>query len=254
MEGNAKWKGFWRPLTATVAAGPALTLKLAPVLMMALTMALTLAFSQAAWTQEKKVYRWVDEDGNVHYSESLPPDFQSETHDEMRGDGIVTEEGVSRLPPPPVEEQETKVDKGELPRDKSGLKRPEPLYSDSERQQRMDRLLLLRYHSEDELVEAMEVEINQLKYDEQLLAATRGSLESSLKSAIDEAGHRQRAGLEVSDQLIVRISNLRARLGENERSLMGLEKRENKIRDSFNRDIERYRELVETYSEAEEES
>lgn len=246
MKGNAKWNGFRRPLTAKAASG--LSMALVP------TLALALAFSQAVWAQEKKVYRWVDEDGNVHYSESLPPDFQGERHDEMRGDGIVTDEGVSRVPPPPVEEKEPEIDKGELPRDKSGLKRPEPMYSDSERQDRMDRLLMLRYHSEDELVEAMEVEINQLQYDEQLLAATRNSLESSLKSAIVEAGDRQRAGLEVSDQLIVKISSLRARLGENERSLTGLEKRENKIRDSFNRDIERYRELVKMYSEAEEES
>lgn len=215
---------------------------------------LALAVSAAAAAQEKKVYRWVDEDGNVHYSESLPPDFQGETHDEMRDDGIVTEEGVSRVPPPPVEEKEPENDKGELPRDKSGLKRPEPLYSDAERQQRMDRHLLLRYHSEQELVDAMEVEINQLKYDEQLLDATHGSLQSSLKSAIDDAGNRQRAGLEVGDELIVKIANLRARLGENERSLRGLELREKKIREDFNRDIERYRELVEMHSEAEEES
>lgn len=246
MKGNAKWNGFWRPLTAKVASS--LTMALVP------TLALALAFSQATWAQEKKVYRWVDEDGNVHYSETLPPDFQGETHDEMRGDGIVTEEGVSRVAPPPVEEKEPEIDKGELPRDKSGLKRPEPMYSDSERQQRMDRLLMLRYHSEDELVEAMEVEINQLKYDEQLLAATRNSLESSLKSSIDTAGNRQRAGLQVGEDKLAEIAKLRARLTENQRALLGLEKRENKIRDSFNHDIERYRELVKIYSEAEEES
>lgn len=236
MNRNRKRKGIHRPVIATTAA------------------VLALAVSAATAAQEKKVYRWVDEDGNVHYSETLPPDFKSETHDEMRGDGIVTEEGVSRVPPPPVVETEPRDNKGELPRDKSGLRRPEPLYSDAERQQRMDHLLRLRYHSEDELLEAMEVEINQLKYDEQLLDATHGSLESSLKSVIDEAGNRQRAGLQVSEDQLAKISDLRSRLRQNERSLRGLELREKKIRESFNRDIERYRELVEMHSEVEEES
>lgn len=218
-----------------------------------------LAAAPNADAQDKKVYRWVDEEGNVHYSESLPPDFEQETHDEMSHDGIVREEGVSRLPPPPQTEAEAEAEKKidpalvktPLPRDKSGMKRPEPLYTDVEKQQRMDRLLMLRYQSEDELIEAKEVEINQLEYDEQLLTATASSLEASLRSNIDVAGHRQRAGLEVKEETLREIAGIRARLRENERSLQGLKRREENIRETFNRDIERYRELVEMYSEAE---
>lgn len=238
MKRTGTRKGFCRSVTSVLTAA----------------LLIGLAGASVATAQEKRVYRWVDEEGNVHYSESLPPDYQGETHDELRSDGIVAEEGVSRKPPPPVENEPVEVDKGELPRDKSGLKRPEPLYSDAERQQRMDRLLMLRYHSEEELAEAMEVEINQLEYDERLLDATRNSLESSLRSSIDRAGNRQRAGLEVDEKALNEIANLRSRLKENQRSLQGLERREQRIRDDFSRDIERYRELVEAYSEAGEES
>jgi hypothetical protein len=129
------------------------------------------------------------------------------------------------------------------------MKRPDPLYSDAEKQDRMDRLLMLRYHSEEEMMEAMDVEINQLKYDERLLTSTHNSLRSSLKSNIDLAGHRQRAGLAVGENELKQISNLRASLKENENSLRGLEIREQNIRAEFERDLERYRELVELYSE-----
>lgn len=206
------------------------------------------------WAQ-KKVYRWVDENGEVHYSESLPPDFEGESHDELGHDGVVREEDVSRVaPPPPTVEKEPEVGEGKtpLPRDKSGMKRPEPMYTDAEKQQHMDRLLMLRYRSEAELVEAMEVEINQLKYDEQLLTATRQSLQTSLKSNIDTAGHRQRAGLEVNEQTLKDISRIRSQMAENERSLQGLQRREEKIRADFDRDITRYRELVEMHSTDEE--
>lgn len=239
MTRNGKQNGFLKRLLASTAA---------------LLLIVALAGSEAAWAQKKKVYRWVDEQGNVHYSETLPPDWEGETHDELRGDGIVSEEGVSHAPPPVVEEPDPEADKGELPRDKSGLRRPEPLYSDTEKQQRMDSLLMLRYHSEEEMAQAMEVEINQLKYDERLLNATHDSLVTSLRSNIDVAGNRQRAGLQVGDDLLKKIAGIRSSLKENESSLRGLKIRENNIREDFNRDIERYRELSEMYSEVEQDS
>ena len=228
-----KQKGFWKPLSLATAAFVVLAAASSPAL------------------AQKKVYRWVDEDGNVHYSESLPPDWQGETHDEMSHSGIVTDENVSRIPEPPPPEPERNDGKTPLPKDKSGLERPEPLYSDAEKQQRMDRLLMLRYKSEAELIDAMELEINQLKYDEELLNATRESLQASLKSSIELAGHRQRAGLEIKPETLNEISRTRARLDENGRSLRGLKLREDTIRETFNRDLERYRELTEMYSEAE---
>lgn len=213
---------------------------------------IALAASQSAWSQKKRVYRWVDEEGNVHYSESLPPNWKGETHDELGHDGVVREEDVSHAPPPPKEEKpDPNEGKTPLPLDKSGMKRPDPRYTDAEKQQHMDRLLMLRYRSEQELVEAMEIEINQLQYDERLLTATRTSLESSLKSNIDVAGHRQRAGLEVKEDTLREIAKIRARLDDNERSLRGLKKREDNIREEFDRDIARYRELVQMYSEEE---
>lgn len=123
------------------------------------------------------------------------------------------------------------------------------MYTDAEKQQRMDRLLMLRYKSEDEMIEEMEIEVNQLQYDERLLTATRTSLETSLKASIQLAGHRQRAGLEVQQDTLSSIKRIRARLKENQQSLQGLKRREEDTRAQFNQNIERYRELVEMYSE-----
>jgi len=223
------------------------------IIAVAAALIIGLGSAQAAFAQEKKrVYRWVDEEGNVHYSETLPPNWQGESHDELGHDGIVRDEDVSHTPPPPKEEEDDPNDgKSQLPRDQSGLPRPEPRYTDAEKQQHMDRLLMLRYHSEAELVDAMDLEINQLQYDERLLTAARASLEASLKSSVDLAGHRQRAGLEVKDDTLRTIAGIRAQLSENQRSLQGLQKREEKIRADFTRDIERYRELTDRYSQEE---
>ena len=47
---------------------------------------------------EGEVYRWVDENCEVHYSETLPPDFQDQGHDVLNERGIVVDEGLKLTP------------------------------------------------------------------------------------------------------------------------------------------------------------
>lgn len=192
-----------------------------------------------------KVYRWVDENGEVHYSETLPPDFEDKKHDELDDQGIVRAEDQSLVPPPP----EPTVEEGfkELPRDSSGMQRPKALYSDEEMQERMDRFLLLRYSSEQEILDAMDVEIDQLEYDRTLLQASEESMKEAYRGQIKEAANRQRSGVEVDPEIINSIAGLQNRLAANERSLDGLEARETEIKATFGAELERYRYLIETW-------
>lgn len=190
----------------------------------------------------EKVYRWVDENGEVHYSETLPPDFRDKKADVLDEQGIERAHGESLVPPPP--EETNKPKKGELPRDSSGLKRPEPLYSPQELQARQDALLLLRYDSEQEILDAMEVEINQLAYDRRLVSGSTNSIETAYRGNVREAADRQRAGLEVTPESIEELRRLKRRLSNNSQSLAALEKREQQIRARFQTELERYRKLV----------
>ena len=60
-----------------------------------------LGLAAAAAANAAEVYRWVDENGDVHYSESLPPDFEDKGHDVLNERGIVTDEDLKLTPPPP---------------------------------------------------------------------------------------------------------------------------------------------------------
>ena len=201
-----------------------------------------------------EVYRWVDENGEVHYSESLPPDYKDQGHDVLSGDGRVLEENAKLTPqaePPVQKSEEEKIveEQQELPRDTSGLPRPKPLYSKEETQRRMDNFLMLRYDSEQEILDEMSVEIKQLNYDKRLLEGSRASLNEAYRGHIRLAAERQRAGLQVEDETVREIRDLRNALAKNERSLQGLQVRENNIRADFEKQLERYRYLVETWSE-----
>jgi hypothetical protein len=202
----------------------------------------------AANASAAEVYRWVDENGEVHYSESLPPNFQDQGHDVLNERGIVLDEDQSLTPTPPEEVPEEEQLQ-ELPRDSSGLQRPKALYSEAELQRRMDNFLMLRYGSEQEITDAMNVEIKQLDYDRRLLTTTRESMEEAYRGQIRQAANRQRAGQQVAEQAAIEINRLQVRLAENSRTLDNMDIREVDIRAEFGKQLERYRFLEEEWAE-----
>ena len=207
---------------------------------------LSAAILAAGSAMAAKVYRWVDENGEVYYSETLPPDFEDKKHDELDGRGIVRLKDQSLVPEllPPPPKPETVEELKELPRDSSGMRRPEPLFSDEEVKIRMDAFLLLRYASEQEILDAMAVEISQLEYDRILVKAARDSLSEAYRGQIREAATRQRSGVEVEPKIIKSISNFQTRLKNYKKSLADLLEREDKITADFGAQLERYQFLT----------
>ncbi len=214
------------------------------------TLVILTGFAVAAVANAAEVYRWVDENGEVHYSESLPPDFEDKGHDVLNERGIVTDEDLTLTPPAPKEVPEEEQLK-ELPRDSSGMQRPKQLYSDAEMQRRMDNFLMLRYHSEQEIKDAMNVEIKQLAYDRRLLETTRESMEKSYRGQIRQAANKQRAGQQVSRKTHLEIDDLQSKLMENGQSIASLKLREQQIRVEFQKQLDRYRFLEEQWAEEE---
>jgi hypothetical protein len=208
---------------------------------------LSAAILAAGSAMAAKVYRWVDENGEVHYTQTLPPDFEDKKHDELDERGIVRAEDQSLAPPPP--EPKPEIDPNELPRDSSGMKRPKALYTEEELQRRMDAFLLLRYSSEQEIRDAMTVEINQLEYDRILLQTAQESMSQTYRGQVREAANRQRSGVEVDSEIINSISDFQNRLEAYGNSLAKLQAREDKIIASFGAELERYQYLMNDQSE-----
>jgi hypothetical protein len=195
-----------------------------------------------AGSVQAKVYKWVDENGEVHYSESLPPDFQDRKADVLTNEGITQQKDLTLVPPPPPPDK-GKPAPGELPRDASGQKRAEPLYSPEQVKQQQDALLLLRYDSEQEIVDAMEVEIKQLGYDAALLEGSRSSLLDAYRGNIREAADKQRAGLAVEPELIAQIDGIKQKLASNSVTMDTVKQRQAVIRQKFDEELATYRRL-----------
>lgn len=190
-----------------------------------------LAWPSLTWADV--VYRWTDENGEVHFGSTLPPEYSNKPYDILNEQGLLLErvDPIEALKKP---EKEVEDEPEAL----------EPLYTDYEIRLKSDENLLLRYRTEDKLIEAMENEVAQLGYDSRLIDQTQKSAITSLTGQIKNAADRQRAGMPDDPELEKEINSLRLRLTRSEDQLAALRVREDKIREAFDVNLKRYRYLA----------
>ena len=183
---------------------------------------------------EERVYRWTDKDGLVHMGRTLPPEYSNKPYEILNKNGVVlqrVDDPAALLKPPP---EVTDQPEEELA----------PLFTEDEARLRSDRLLVLQYHSEEELLAAMELKVDQLKYDALVINQSRASALTTLSAQIRVAADRQRAGMPDDSKLESDIGTLRNRLRRTEFKLDELKVREVAIRASFQINLERYQYLA----------
>ena len=197
--------------------------------MLALVVGLVASVFSASDAWAADTYRWVDPDtGKWEYSPT-PPDDPDQPYVLMR-DGRVVERylGSERLERPESEFAEERAA--------------------AEAKAKADALLMVQYKEFDDIDAAMEVELDNLRYDYNLLDGTYDSLEKSLFEQIEVAANRQRAGLRVAKHELEQIESLRNRMSANRTDRRQLTEREANIRDEYDVKKERYRELMQAQS------
>ncbi len=173
-------------------------------------------------------YRWKDKDGKVHYGAVVPAEYADQPYDILNSQGMVIEhvEDTS-VPLEVIAEKKIKKERG-------------PLISEEQRRYQADRLLLIRYSSVEEIVQALEVEIAQLGYDKKVVNQSYKSTTSAIRDQISLAADRQRSGLPISPEQQKEIDQLYARQTRDSKKLSVMSNRVNRIRTRFEADIERY--------------
>lgn len=188
-------------------------------------------------------YRWKDKEGKTHYGATVPAEYADQPYDILNNAGIVIEhvERTTTLPPEIIEEEPEATGK-------------QPLISEEVRRIESEKLLLIQYRSEEDIIEALNLEIAQLGYDSRLIRQSLESTSTSIRDQIRQAADQQRAGLPVSENQQKEIAGLYARHGRDERRQTAMLKREERIRTKFQSDLERYRYLTSDAEEPEPES
>lgn len=178
-------------------------------------------------------YRWVDEQGKVHYSDTLPPQSAGAANTELDKQGRVKKENPrTRLSP----EERRRLEESRL--------RGEEAKREEEARARRDRALLTTYVSESE------IELARDRAVEQEAANLRG-LQTRLKAASEKlvyAGGQvdkyarsgqsaPRTFLQMRDEARTEIAQLETRIREREQAI-------EHIKSKFEADKLRFRELT----------
>ena len=180
----------------------------------------------------ERMYKWVDENGQVHYSNQVPPEA---TKQERR---VINEQGrtvkVYRAP-------KTEEEKAEEKRLAELEARKEKLL---EQRRIHDRSLLATYSSREDMLLARDGKLSSIESLIQLTNSRITSMQERLLQLSDEAAEYERSGKPLPAPLQQQITNLREQLEKNKEFSADKQQEMQDIRQQFDADIKRFNELT----------
>jgi hypothetical protein len=178
-----------------------------------------------------KLYKWVDEKGNVYYSDQVPPEEIKREHSRL------SEQGVE------VERREAAKSEEQL-RQEQEIARLRRLQQELiEEQEAEDRVLLSNFRTEEDLLMARAGKIatidSQIRLSTEDISRNKKRLESMEANAAD----LERRGQSASDRFLRQIEEAREAIEELHLKIVGLERQKTQISAQFERDLNRFQQL-----------
>lgn len=180
---------------------------------------------------QAKMYKWVDEEGQMHFGDRIPPKYMVKEHQELNESGVVTK----RKEAAKTAEQKAEDRRLEYQRKKAAA-------VEKKKKQR-DRVLLDTYTTERDLVVARDSRLeavgSQVQLAETIIADSNKSIESLEKQVTQiKASNR-----EVPADVYQRIESEKEQVAVQSKVMESHKKRQEDIATQFNGYIERFKVL-----------
>ena len=182
-----------------------------------------------------KLYKWVDEDGNVHYGDAIPPENIVNKHSTISDKGVKLEsidkaksEKERRLA------QEKAAEQKRLAEEQARFNKIQKAY---------DQRLLHTYTSESELIRMRDRQISTIEGSITLTRSNINKLEIQLEKYSNEAKNadpESKAGKAV----FTNLDETRKQINEYKQFISNRRNEQEKIKSQFNRDLKRLRQLL----------
>ncbi|MCB1554320.1 MAG: DUF4124 domain-containing protein [Xanthomonadales bacterium] len=186
----------------------------------------------------KKLYRWVDKDGNVHYSDSVPPEAVDQARDEINQAGRTVKSVDRALTDDEIATAEAAKAAAEVERKRM------------EEQEKMDAILLTSYSSEDALKRAYQERFDLM--DQSIESARVGlkSQEKSLAELLAHAAEQEQQNKPVSATVKASLELARKQTEQQRGFLTKREQDKIDLAKEYDETLNRYRELARAKAEA----
>lgn len=188
-----------------------------------------------AATARAETYKWVDDQGDVHYSDSIPPDEAGARRElEIKSDRGVT---VKRVEPPPT--------RAELQARARRRARAEAQARAEAEQDERDRILLRTYGSLDAMKSARDQRLHALEEHISLARERLRRLEERRRELADRAARMEREGSDGLEAVYARIDSVREHMHAQRDYIQRQRREKARVRARFEVDMARYRALTE---------
>jgi len=201
------------------------------VRLLLLTACLLLSLGSGAAERQGKSFKWMDDEGNVHYGDQVPPQYSKQERKVIDEQGRTVKVYEAAKTPEERAEQE-----------RLAAVRAEEEKKAKERAAR-DRSLLSTYSSEEDMLLARDGRLAAVDAVIQLTRSRIKTMERNLYELEQEAAEFERSGKPPPVGLKQQASNLQEHIKENEKYIKTKEQEKQAITLKFNEDIARFREL-----------
>jgi hypothetical protein len=194
---------------------------------------LAAALTCPTWATSPQLYRWVDDEGNVHYTDKIPPSAAERGHTELSADGVLVRTVAPAKTPEEIQRER------ELERLRAEQQRL------IDQQQAEDRALLRSFHSADDLIMVRDGKLSEIDAIIQVTKSNIRRQQDWLTQQRAHAAELEKAGEPASDKLDGYIASTERSIKASYQAILEREQQKQAIRDSYARDLKRFSQLRE---------
>lgn len=179
-----------------------------------------------------KLYKWTDKDGNIHYSDQIPPEAKEYAREKFNDQGVSVER---------TERAQTAEERAKAEAEANRIAEETKV---REERRKADEALLNSYASEEDLVRAYNQRMDLLGQTIEARRVEINAREISLSQLVGQAADMERGGKTVSDAIKQMITGERAEIERQKQFLIRKEAEKDVARADYERDMAKYKAAV----------
>ncbi|MEE9422468.1 MAG: DUF4124 domain-containing protein [Gammaproteobacteria bacterium] len=195
-----------------------------PLLLMVLLLGLMPA-------QGGKLYKWVDETGQIRYGDRIPPQFAKRKQDTLNEQGVVVNTRAAAKTEQQLAEERRIA---EAAAEEKRLRDENNAYN---------RVLLDTFTTEDDMIMTRNGKVDAIEAAVRLTRARTEKAKQRLLGLTRRAANMERAGRPIPKPLYKEITDARSQIKYNNRYIANRLEEQQAVRQQFESDLKRFREL-----------
>ena len=177
----------------------------------------------------ERIYKWVDETGEIQYGDRVPPQYATTERSVINDQGRTVK--VYAAPKSPEEKAKAQA----LVKQQAEEKKI------AEQQAVRDHSLFSTYSSEEDMLLARDSKVSSVETLIQLTKSRLDSMQKRLNELTSEAAEFERSGKKLPGGLVNQMKIIREQILQNEAFVKAKENEKKQIASKFDEDIKRYR-------------